>query len=134
LPRAAPAAPITNRLLDRLPAKDRARVLDGCESVELVFPQVLAEPGDAIRAIYFPADSFISLLVPMGGKSMLEIALAGNEGIYGVPVALGVETSPVHAMVQGSGHAWQMSPGARFGASSSGPRSFAIASIATSTC
>src|SRR6185503_11023883 len=68
LPRAASAAPITNRLLDRLPAKDRARVLDGCESVELAFPEVLAEPGGAIRNIYFPTDSFISLLVPMGGK------------------------------------------------------------------
>jgi CRP-like cAMP-binding protein len=108
LPRAASTAPTTNRLLDRLPAKDRARVLDGCESVELAFPEVLAEPGGAIRHIYFPVDSFISLLVPMGGRSMLEIALAGNEGIYGVPVALGVETSSVHAMVQGSGRAWQM--------------------------
>lgn len=108
LPRAATAAPITNRLLDRLPGKDRARVLAACESVELSFPEVLVEPGGAMRNVYFPTDSFISLLVPMGGKSMLEIALAGNEGFYGVLVALGVTTSPVRAMVQGSGHAWQM--------------------------
>lgn len=108
MPRAAITAPITNRLLDRLPAKDRARVLAGCESVELVFPEVLADPGGTIPDIYFPTDSFISLLVPMGGKSTLEIALAGNEGIYGVPVALGIDTSSVRALVQGSGRAWQM--------------------------
>lgn len=44
----------------------------------------------------------------MGGKSKLEVALAGSEGLYGVPVALGVDISPVHALVQGSGPAWRM--------------------------
>ena len=102
---------ITNRLLDRLPAKDRAGVLDGCERVELSFPDVLAEPGDAIPHIYFPTDSFISLVTPMGGEDNLEVALAGNEGIYGVPVALGGQVSPVHALVQGSGPAWRMGAG-----------------------
>ena len=107
MPRAR-AAPFTNRLLDRLPEKDRARVLAGCERVELRFPEVLAEPGGTIRDAYFPLDSFISLLTPMGGKDTLEVALAGNEGLYGIPVALCVDISPVHAMVQGSGPAWRM--------------------------
>jgi CRP-like cAMP-binding protein len=95
-------------LLDRLPEKDRARVLAGCEPVELRFPEVLAEPGGTIRNVYFPLGSFISLVTPMGGKDSLEVALAGNEGVYGVPVALGVDVSPVYAMVQGNGSAWQM--------------------------
>lgn len=99
---------IRNRLLDRLPVKERAHVLAGCEEVQLAFPEVLAEPGDPIGHVYFPTDSFISLVRPMGGKNSLEVALAGNEGIYGVPVALGVEISPVHALVQGSGPAWRM--------------------------
>lgn len=104
----APQAPITNRLLDRLPAKDRARVLARCETVELAFPDVVAEPGDAIPHVYFPTASFISLMTPMEGKSSLEVALAGNEGMYGVPVAMGVGISPVHAIVQGGGLAWRM--------------------------
>lgn len=103
---------VTNRLLDRLPAKDRAQVLAACEKVELAFPDVIAEPGDSMPYVYFPTDSFISLVTPMGGKNSLEVALAGNEGVYGVPVALGVEISPVHALVQGSGPAWRMSAAA----------------------
>ena len=108
----ARAAPITNQLLDQLSEKDRARVLSGCEQVELRFPEVLAEPGGTIRDIYFPLGSFISLLTPMGGKDNLEVALAGSEGVYGVPVALGVDISPVHALVQGSGPAWKLSAAA----------------------
>ena len=100
---------VTNRLLECLSVKDRAHVIDRCDEVELAFPDVLAEPGDPIRHVYFPTASFISLVAPMGGKDNLEVALAGNEGIYGVPVALGVDTSPVHALVQGGGSAWRMS-------------------------
>ncbi|HXN16281.1 MAG TPA: Crp/Fnr family transcriptional regulator [Usitatibacter sp.] len=83
-------------------------MLAGCEKVELSFPQIIAEPGEAIPNIYFPTGSFISLIKPMGGKNTLEVALAGNEAVYGVPVALGVEISAVHAIVQGSGPAWRM--------------------------
>lgn len=104
----APPPPITNRLLDRLPAKDRARVLARCETVELEFPHVVAEPGDLIPHVYFPTASFISLMTPMEGRGSLEVALAGNEGMYGVPVAMGVGISPVLAIVQGGGLAWRM--------------------------
>ena len=102
------AAPLTNRLLDRLPQADRAKVLAGCEEVELTFAEILAEPGDAVRDVYFPTSSFISLLTPLGGKNVLEVALTGNEGMYGMPVALGVKTSSVRALVQGGGPAWRM--------------------------
>ena len=97
----------TNRLLESLSRKDRAHLLDRCEQVELTFPDVLAEPGDGMLHVYFPTDSFISLVTSVGTDN-LEVALAGNEGLYGVPVALGVATSPVHALVQGSGAAWRM--------------------------
>lgn len=102
----------TNRLLDCLTRKDRTHILDRCELVELTFPDVLAEPGDAMLHVYFPTDSFISLVSAVGTGDNLEVALAGNEGIYGVPLALGVATSPVHALVQGSGAAWRMGAGA----------------------
>ncbi len=107
--RVAPTIPITNRLLDRLPAKERATLLAACQKVELSFGEILGEPGESIRHIYFPTGSFISLLIPMGGKDNLEVALAGNEGAYGIPLALGVAISPVHVLVQGSGSAWRMS-------------------------
>jgi len=109
LARLTPTSQPTNSLLDGLPAEDRARVLAACERVELTFGQVLAQPGDSIRHIYFPTGSFISLLTPMGGRSNLEVALTGSEGAYGIPVALGVGISPVLALVQGSGPAWRMS-------------------------
>lgn len=106
------SSPITNRLLDRLGAKDRAQLIAACEPVELGFKDVISQPGDAIKHIYFPTASFISLLAPMGGKAALEISLAGNEGVYGIPVALGTAFSPVHALVQGAGPAWRMSAAA----------------------
>jgi CRP-like cAMP-binding protein len=99
-------------LLGRLSAKDREHVLAQCEEVDLPLGKVISDPGETIRDIYFPTDSFISLLVPMGGKNMLEVALVGNEGVHGFPVALGVGESLVHAQVQGAGPAWRMSPAA----------------------
>jgi CRP-like cAMP-binding protein len=108
LARVARNAPITNRLLDRLPAKDRSRLLARCERVALVFPEILAEPEQPIRHVYFPNGSLISLLTRMGGRASLQIAIAGNEGMFGVGVALGVGLSEAHAMVQVSGSAWRI--------------------------
>ncbi len=104
----APTAPITNRLLDRLPAKDRAHLLARCKEVRLSFPKILAEPGQAIRHVYFPTGSSISLRTSRGGRASLEVGRAGNEGMYGVGLALGVGFSPVHALVQGSGTSWRI--------------------------
>lgn len=104
----APPATITNRLLDWLPARDRAHVVAGCETVDLAFADVVDEPGDSIPHVYFPTVSFISLVTPMEGKNRLEVALAGSEGMYGVPVGMGVRISPAHAIVQGAGLAWRI--------------------------
>lgn len=83
-------------------------MLAQCEQVDLTLHETLAEPGSTIRNVYFPLGSFISLLTPMGHTHMLEVALAGNEGMYGVPVALGIDVSALQAVVQGGGSAWQM--------------------------
>jgi CRP-like cAMP-binding protein len=108
LVRTAQAAIISNRLIDRMPERDRARVLGRCEKVELAYSEILAEPGGAIRDIYFPIGSFISQQKAMDGTDTLEVSFAGSEGLYGVPVALGVDVSAVHAMVRGAGPAWRM--------------------------
>lgn len=106
--RVARTAPITNQLLDRLPAKDRTRLLGRCERVVLSFPKALSEPGQAIRHVYFPTGSLISLLTLMGGRASLQVAITGSEGMYGAGVALGVGFSRAHAMVQVSGSAWRI--------------------------
>ena len=96
-------------MLAGLPARERDRVLARCEPVELEFSKVLANPGEPLRYVYFPTTSFISLVTPMGGKAILEVALAGNEGMYGVSVALGSPSANVRALVQGAGSAFRMS-------------------------
>jgi CRP-like cAMP-binding protein len=102
-----------NRLLAGLPREDRQHVLAGCEEVELVLSEVLCRAGERMRFIYFPTDSFVSLIVPMDGRTRLEVGMVGNEGALGVPVMLGVETSSMQALVQGAGSAWRMTA-ARF--------------------
>jgi CRP-like cAMP-binding protein len=98
-------APVVNRLFAALPRTDRQRVLAACEPVELVFAEVLAEPGERVRYAWFPTRSFISLTKPMERRASLEVGLVGNEGMLGASLVLGVEVSPLHALVQGAGTA-----------------------------
>ncbi len=105
MPHTAPAA---NRLIAALPAKERKRFLAGCEKVELTLGEILAEPGGRIRHVYFPTTSFISLLTPINGCPSLEVGLVGDEGMLGISLALGVDVSPLHALVQGAGAALRM--------------------------
>jgi len=97
-----------NRLLAALPGNVREHFLSGCKQVELVFGNILCEPGETIRHVYFPTDSFISLVTPIDANSSLEVALVGSEGMYGIPLMLGVDVSTLQAVVQGSGPAWRM--------------------------
>jgi CRP-like cAMP-binding protein len=98
-----------NRLLARLPPKDRKRFLRGCAPVDLVFKTRLAEPGETIEHIHFPMTGFVSLLTTLPGGRRLEVALVGDEGMLGTPLVLGVATSQVHGVVQGEGTALRMS-------------------------
>jgi len=107
VPRIQPV-PATNRLLEALPGKVRQRFLKGCEPVELGFAEILAEPGERIRHVFFPTESFVSLTTPVDGCSSLEVGLVGDEGMLGVTLILGVEVSPLHAVVQGAGPALRM--------------------------
>ncbi|MCX7208752.1 MAG: Crp/Fnr family transcriptional regulator [Proteobacteria bacterium] len=97
-----------NRLLAALPSQDQQRFLARCEALELKFSDVLAEPGACIQYVYFPLESFISLLASMDGHPTLEVGLIGNEGMLGASLALGVEISPLHALVQGQGMVLRM--------------------------
>jgi CRP-like cAMP-binding protein len=97
-----------NRLLAALPRRDSARLLAACESVELALNTVLYESDARISHVYFPTDSFISLMIAVDGGSNLEVGLVGNEGMLGAPLILGVDRSPLRALVQGAGTALRM--------------------------
>jgi CRP-like cAMP-binding protein len=100
--------PIVNHLLESLPPSERRRMLAGCEVVELAFADVLCAPGETLRSVYFPIGGFISLIMPIDDSAALEVGLVGNEGMLGLPLALGVDVSPVRAVVQGAGSALRM--------------------------
>lgn len=99
---------LSNLLLETLPHKDRNRILEICESVDMVFGDVLGEPGKPFRHVYFPRAGFISLLATVSGRPPLEMGMIGNEGMFGATLALGVNTTPLQAVVQGAGSAWRM--------------------------
>jgi CRP-like cAMP-binding protein len=99
---------IVNSLLAVLPRRRYERLLARLEPVALKFGDVLYRPRAAIRHVYFPTGSMVSLLAPVEGHQSLEVGLVGREGMLGVPLALGVAVSPVRALVQGAGNALRM--------------------------
>lgn len=101
--------PSVNWLLATLPVTNRQRFLAGCEMVELAFSDILAEPDEPIRDVYFPTDSIISLIKPTDKRGSLEVRLIGDEGMLGISLLLGVNISPLQAVVQGKGSALRMS-------------------------
>jgi len=101
-------APAVNRLLQALPSRDRRRMLDGCQTVELAFADVLYTPWERLRYVFFPTTSFISLIMPADTAASLEVGLIGSEGMFGISLALGVSVSPVCALAQGAGSALRM--------------------------
>ncbi len=102
-------AQVGNRLLASLPRKCLQRILAGSEQVELHLLQVLFNPAERIRYVYFPLTSFVSMVIPDNDHASLEVELVGNEGMVGNPLILGVDVSPLRALVQGAGIAIRLS-------------------------
>lgn len=96
-----------SRILKALPRRDRQRLQAQCTSVTLTYGNVLCEPGERIRSVYFPLNSLVSLLTAVDG-AWSEVGLVGNEGIVGATLALGVPVSAVRMLVQGTGSALRM--------------------------
>jgi CRP-like cAMP-binding protein len=97
-----------NHLIELLPRKERRRLLAICKPVDLVISEVMDTTGTRTRHVYFPVDATISLVTPIDGKPVLEVGMVGREGMVGAQLVLGVLTTPLHTVVQGSGKAWRI--------------------------
>lgn len=95
--------PQHNHLLAVLPADVRQHLFPGLELVQLPLGKVLYEPGDTLCHVYFPTDPIVSLLYVMESGASAEIAVVGNEGVVGIALFMGGESTPSRAVVQSAG-------------------------------
>jgi CRP-like cAMP-binding protein len=100
--------PQQNHLLAALSAAERERIYPHLRLTPMPLGKVLYESGDVLRHVYFPIDSIVSLLYVLANGSSAEIAVVGNEGLIGVALFMGGETTPSRAVVQSSGHAYRL--------------------------
>lgn len=96
---------IENQLLAALPPKDYEQLASGIEPVTITCGEILHEPGERIREVYFPNNSVLSLLTLVEGQGALEVGLVGREGMSCARLALGATKSSVRVLVQSSGTA-----------------------------
>ena len=101
--------PQQNRLLSALPKEVQARVFTQLELVPMALGMVLYESGDTMRHVYFPADCIVSLLYVMENGASAEISVVGNEGLVGISLFMGGESTPSRAVVQSAGYAYRLS-------------------------
>ena len=97
-----------NRLLSALSRKTYSSFSSKFQPFELKYKEIIYEPGDAIKYVYFPEHGIVSLLSAVGKDSTLEVGIVGSEGMIGLPLFLGEKSSYTRAMVQGEGLALRM--------------------------
>jgi len=103
-----PMATPQNSILASLPRKEYQQMLPDLVPVTFAFADVLYEPGARMQEVYFPGACLVSLLTVVENHLALEVGMVGREGMVGIALALGVEVSPVRALVQGAGPALRM--------------------------
>jgi CRP-like cAMP-binding protein len=101
-------APVNNQILAALPPRDFARLSPHLKLVAMPLGKVLYESGEALRHVYFPTDSIVSLLYVMTNGMPAEIAIVGNEGVIGIALFMGGETTTNRAVVQSAGSAYRL--------------------------
>lgn len=97
-----------NHLLAALPSEVRRRLIPHLELVSFPLGKVLYEPGDILRYVYFPTDSIVSLLYVMENGAAADISVVGNEGLIGVALFMGGESTSSRAVVQCAGYAYRL--------------------------
>jgi CRP-like cAMP-binding protein len=99
---------LQNKLLEALPTEAQQRLFPHMKLVDLPLGKVLYESGDALHHVYFPTDSIVSLLYVMESGASAEISVVGNEGLIGIAVFMGGESTPSRAIVQSAGSAFSL--------------------------
>jgi CRP-like cAMP-binding protein len=105
---AALHSPLQNHLLSALPQQEFARIAADLELVSMPLGNALYESGAPLDHVYFPTTSIVSLLYVLENGASAEIAIVGNEGILGVSLFMGGETTPSRAVVQSAGHGYRL--------------------------
>ena len=100
--------PKKNQLLAALPEAEWLRWLPQLELVDLTLGQVLYESGGALSHVYFPTTAIVSLLYVMENGASAEIAVVGHEGLVGIALFMGGESTPSRAVVQSAGKGFRM--------------------------
>jgi len=104
----SPELPSQNHLLAALPATEFDRLSPNLEHVSLLLGDMLYEPGGTLRHAYFPTSSIISLHYVMESGASAEAAGVGNEGVVGIALFMGGDTTPSSAVVQTAGQAYRL--------------------------
>ena len=104
----SPHSPRQNHLLDALPTGDYDRVASHLELIPMGLGDVLYESGSKLRYVYFPTTCIVSLLYVMEDGASAEIAVVGNEGILGISLFMGGDTTPSRAIVQCAGYGYRL--------------------------
>jgi len=104
-------SPRNNHLLAALPAADYERLLPHLELIPLPLALAVYESGDAQGYVYFPTNGIVSLLYVMEDGASAEIAVVGNEGLVGIALFMGGESTPSRAVVQSAGYAYRVRAG-----------------------
>jgi len=100
--------PHENHLLSVLPEAEWVRLSPHLVAVDMPVGQVVYESGDLLHFVYFPTTSIVSLLYVMEDGASAEIAIVGNEGLIGIALFMGGETTPSRAVVQSAGQAYRL--------------------------
>ncbi|MBT9498651.1 MAG: Crp/Fnr family transcriptional regulator, partial [Zoogloea sp.] len=108
MPSSIPDSPRQNRILAALSPEEYARLADDLELVSLPEGQTLFESGDSLVFVYFPTTCIFSLISTTENGSSAELAMTGNDGLVGIPLVLGGETTNYKVIVQSAGSAYRL--------------------------
>ena len=104
----APHSPNQNHLLAALPAAEFERLSADLELVPLLLGDILVEPGGHLQHAYFPTTAIVSLHYELESGASAETAAVGNEGVVGISLFMGGDTTPSSAVVKTAGHAYRL--------------------------